>query len=457
MFNIVIVVDRYNKIFPWEKIPLEYIEQVKDYYNQLGQCITLSGRNAYTMITQHMETKLNIVTDKSLVFGKNIAFDTIWKCLEYCSSLNEDIYIIGDQQEFEWFINAKLINQEHIIQLPIRIEQLNGQPLYLNGQPVNQSVNQSVNLVYRHIGHYLDERYINGITVIRYMTRNYEELAIIDLFKELLVGNSRSDRTMVGTISLFGRQLKFDLTNGQFPLMTSRKMFLRGIFEELMFYLRGQTNNKILEEKKITVWSANTTREFLDKRGLHDLPEGDMGHSYGFSFRHFGAEYINCLTDYTGKGFDQLEWLINEIKTNPTSRRLRISLWEPNHAHRAALPPCLEQYQFYVHDGYLSCMMTQRSSDVGLAGGWNIATGALFTILLAKVTDLQPKELIWNIGDIHVYQNGIQALIEQITKPVYIFPKLLIKNKKNITDYEYQDLTLLCYRHGPNIKFPMNA
>jgi thymidylate synthase len=278
--------------------------------------------------------------------------------------------------------------------------------------------------------------------------------------KILDTGYPSDDRTGTGTISLFGERLEFDLSNNKFPLVTTRRMFLRGIFEELMLYIRGQTDNNILAEKKINVWTPNTTREFLDKRGLHQLPTGDMGHSYGFSFRHFGGEYIDCRTDYKGVGYDQLTELIKEIKVNPCSRRLIISLWEPNHMHKAALPPCLYNYQFYVRGEKLSCMMTQRSSDQFMAGGWNVATGALLTIMIAHVCKLSPDRLVWNIGDAHIYNNLIDQVKEQISRIPYQFPYLLLKDASDITDiqqFEYKNIDLCGYRSHSAISGVMSV
>ena len=149
-------------------------------------------------------------------------------------------------------------------------------------------------------------------------------------------GIERNDRTNVGTISQFGLTLKYDLKD-TFPASTSKKMFLRAVFEELMLYLRGQTDNQILNDKKINIWNGNTSREFLDKRGLNKYPKGDMGETYGFNFRHFGGEYVNCKTNYSSKnGYDQLKYVIETIKKDPTSRRIIINLWNPKTLHKAA-------------------------------------------------------------------------------------------------------------------------
>lgn len=272
----------------------------------------------------------------------------------------------------------------------------------------------------------------------------------------LLTTTPRKNRTSSNTLNIFGRSLRFDVSKS-FPLLTTRKMFFRGIFEELMFFIRGQTDSKILEEKNIAIWKANTTKEFLQSRNL-PYNEGDMGHTYGFSLRNFGAKYIDCNTEPFPRGFDQLQYVINEIKTNPTSRRLVISLWEPNHFEDATLPPCLYGYQFYVEDDELSCIATQRSSDIVVAGGWNIAFSSLFLVLIASVTNLKPKNLIWNVGDIHIYENNIEAANEQLSRKCYEFPTLkLIDPPKDITKFEFNNLKLENYNCHPKINLQMNA
>jgi len=330
-----------------------------------------------------------------------------------------------------------------------------------NDNCINKIINKLDNILYELDD--LDENNNNNkidekCRVKVYKNINDEENDVLNTFNFVLMSNEKPDRTGIGTLSSFGHTLYFSLNNNTFPLITTRNIWLKGLFEEFMLYLRGQTNSKILEAKGVNVWKGNTTRDFLDKRGLQHLPEGDMGSSYGFLFRHFGAKYIDCNTDYKGQGFDQLEWLINEIKTNPDSRRLIINLWDPSQINNMALPPCLYQYQFYVNNNTISCMATQRSSDIMTALGWNIAQISLFTILLGSICNLKPKYIIWNGADVHIYNNLIDQAKKQIKRSPYLFPKLYIKNiKKNITDYEFDDLELINYTPHSKIDVIMNV
>ena len=303
-------------------------------------------------------------------------------------------------------------------------------------------------LVYSHINK------VNGFYV------NKEEKQYSDLIHNIIYnGLERNDRTNVGTLSLFGPSLlKFDISD-TFPLCTLKKAFFRAVFEELMLYLRGQTDNKILNDKKIHIWDGNTSREFLDSRNLKHLPEGDMGETYGFNMRNYGGKYVNCKIKHTN-GFDQLKYVINEIKNNPHSRRILINLWNPSTLHNAALPSCLHQYQFYVDtkNKKLNLQIYLRSSDVFLANNWNTCTGALFVYLLCNLEDINLKPGFINVvcGDAHIYKNHIDLAKQMLSRSSYPYPKLIVKNKKkNIEDFSYDDLVLIDYKSHPNIKAPM--
>jgi dihydrofolate reductase/thymidylate synthase len=273
-------------------------------------------------------------------------------------------------------------------------------------------------------------------------------------------GIESDDRTGVGTLSKFGMRFEYDLGEG-FPLLTTKRIFVRAVFEELMLYLRGQTDNKILIEKGIHIWDGNTSKEFLAKRNLSHYPEGDMGETYGFNFRHFGGTYVNCETKYDGNnGFDQLAYVIDLIKNDPKSRRIIINLWNSNTLAKAALPSCLCQYQFYVDTKAkkLNLQIYIRSSDFFLANNWNTCTGAFFVHMLCNLNgiDLVPGKVIVVTGDTHIYKTHIEGVKENLKRFPRPLPKLeILKKCDSIEEFEWTDIKLIGYLPYPNIKAEM--
>lgn len=273
-------------------------------------------------------------------------------------------------------------------------------------------------------------------------------------------GVKNVDRTGVGTLSKFGLRFEYNLKEG-FPALTTKRIFLRGVFEELMMYLRGQTDNNYLKEKGINIWDGNTSREFLDKRGLTEYPEGDMGETYGFNFRHFGGEYVNCRESNTdNNGFDQLSYVINLIKTDPSSRRIIINLWNPKTLHRAALPSCLCQYQFYVNSekNELDLQIYIRSSDFFLANNWNTCTGAFFVHMLCNLEgiNLTPGRVVVVTGDTHLYLTHLDGVNQNLERDVRPMPLLKIRERKNnIEDFTWEDMNIIGYYPQKNIKAQM--
>ncbi len=284
---------------------------------------------------------------------------------------------------------------------------------------------------------------------------NQEEQNYLNLINNILTnGNERSDRTGVGTKSIFGTQLRFSLENDTLPLLTTKKVFFRGIVEELLFFLRGDTDTKKLEAKGINIWKGNTSREFLDKKGLLDLSEGDMGKGYGWQWRNFGGDNFNYV-----KGVDQIANVIKSLKEDPYSRRHIVSAWNPQQLNQMALPPCHAFFQFYVHNDELSCQWTQRSVDCGAGLPFNIASYGLLTHIIAKTVGLKAKEVIFSGGDTHCYLNHIDALKEQMKRVPNIFPTITINKKlTNIQDIEnlrFEDFELKNYNPYSAIKMEM--
>jgi len=274
----------------------------------------------------------------------------------------------------------------------------------------------------------------------------HEEYQYLILIREISEkGWTGDDRTGVGTVSVFGTSMRYDLRKS-FPLLTTKRTFFRGILEELLWFIKGDTNGNHLSEKGVKIWDGNGTREFLDKRGLKHREVGDLGPVYGFQWRHFGAKYVDMHADYTGQGVDQLAECIDKIKNNPTDRRILLSAWNPADLNEMALPPCHMFCQFYVANGELSCLMYQRSADMGLGVPFNIASYALLTCMMAQVCDLKPGEFIHNMGNTHVYSNHIEPLKQQLERTPRPFPVLRINpDVKDIDSFKTSDFELLGY------------
>jgi dihydrofolate reductase / thymidylate synthase len=240
-------------------------------------------------------------------------------------------------------------------------------------------------------------------------------------------GEPRADRTAVGTRALFASKLnllEFPLDGNQWPLLTTKRMAWKSIVEELLWFLHGCTDSKVLEARGVRIWSGNGSREFLDARGLVHNRDGDLGPVYGFQWRHFGAKYITADADYTGHGVDQVAALVDGLRRDPAGRRHILSAWNPADLPKMALPPCHMLSQFWVGADGLHCMMIQRSGDLGLGVPFNVASYALLTRLVAAAVGVRAARLSIMIGDAHVYNNHVDALRTQLGRDPHSFPVL---------------------------------
>jgi len=292
------------------------------------------------------------------------------------------------------------------------------------------------------------------------MTERHEEQQYIDLIRDILEnGVERTDRTGTGTLSVFGRTMRFSLRNNQFPLFTTKRTFWRGIAEELLWFISGSTNCKELHDKKVNIWDSNVSRETLDKLGFTERPEWDLGPGYGYQWRSaFSGEYKDMNTDYKGQGIDQLKNVIHSIKNNPNGRRHIVCSWNCKDVPNMSLPPCHILFQLYVANGKLSLCMYQRSCDMGLGVPFNIGSYALLTRLIAHVCGLEAEEFVWMGGDVHVYLNHVDALKEQIQRNPLPFPTLEINPLKTDIDcFTFQDFKLENYKSHSPIKMKMST
>lgn len=280
-----------------------------------------------------------------------------------------------------------------------------------------------------------------------------EEEGYLDLLEEILQeGDYRKGRNG-GTSSLFGKTLTFNLKN-EFPLLTTKRVFFRGVVEELLFFLRGDTNTKILENNKINIWKGNTSKEFLESRNL-PYQEGDMGPMYGFNWLHFGTEYNGCDYDYKGEGMNQLEKVIRLLKEDPFSRRIMMTTYNPLCAEEGVLYPCHGIVtQFYIREEnnikYLSCCTYLRSNDMFLGSPFNIASYALLTYLICKKLggEYQPEKLVMQIGDAHIYESHFEKCKEQISRreEIFPFPQITIDDFDDWKDLTFQHFHLINYQ-----------
>lgn len=283
------------------------------------------------------------------------------------------------------------------------------------------------------------------------------ELQYINLIKHILKnGISKDDRTGIGTLSIFSYNMTFNLRES-FPLLTTKKVYWKGVVEELLWFISGSTDSNVLKEKGVRIWEGNSSREFLDSRGLSHYDQGDIGAGYGFQWRHFGAKYTNMYDSYEGKGIDQLKDVIYKIKNTPDDRRIIMSAWNPTDLDKMALPPCHIFVQFWVDSNKkeLHSQMYQRSCDVGLGVPFNIASYALLTCIIAKLCDLTPGDFHYCMGDTHIYKNHIDAIKLQITRDPYDFPKINIKDITDIDNIKFDDIELIDYKYYENIKMNM--
>lgn len=277
-----------------------------------------------------------------------------------------------------------------------------------------------------------------------------------DLLKNILEnGVLKQNRTGIDTLSIFSPSIRHDMTTG-FPLLTTKKMFFRGIVEEILFFLRGDTNTKILEDKGINIWKGNTSREFLDKQGLTSLPEGDIGCAYSFQWRNFNGQHSNIpATQNNSSGFDQIKDVYTKLTTNPTDRRIIISAWNPAQTKYMALPPCHILYIFYtnVEKKELSCHLTIRSNDIFLGWAFNFAELALLNLIFAKAIGYTAKEICMTSVDAHLYVNHIEQSKEQLSRSLLPLPTVNINKSINsfddIMSLRYEDFELKNYNpHG---------
>lgn len=290
---------------------------------------------------------------------------------------------------------------------------------------------------------------MNSNTMNHNALSNKNEQAYLNLLQQVLSeGTEKGDRTGTGTLSHFGAQLRFDLASG-FPLLTTKKVHFKSIVYELLWFLSGSTHVDYLQKNGVRIWNEWATAE---QTARFNRPEGDLGPVYGHQWRNYGASKLEDGS-YNSDGVDQIAQVVEQIKSNPNSRRLIVSGWNPGEAEQVALPPCHTLFQFFVADNKLSCQLYQRSADLFLGVPFNIASYALLTHMVAQVCGLDVGEFIWTGGDCHIYQNHREQVELQLTRSLYQLPTLTLNpDVSDIFAFTYEDISVDGYESHPAIK-----
>ena len=285
----------------------------------------------------------------------------------------------------------------------------------------------------------------------------HEENQYLNLIESILNDGELVKGRNGNTLTGFGAAMTFDLSKGCIPFLTTKQLAWKTCAKELFWFIKGCTDNQELKNQNVKIWNENSSRDYLDSIGLFDRSENDLGPVYGFQWRNFNATYRTCKDNYTGEGVDQLYEIIKALKDpeKKYSRRLILTAWNPCQLDEMALPPCHLLAQFNVIKNRLSCTMYQRSCDLGLGVPFNIASYSILTILISKITDLDLGEFNYYLGNVHIYDDHIEELKEQIKRTPKPFPTLDILKKDNIEDYNLDDLKINNYVYHPKIKMEM--
>ncbi len=401
----------------------------------LRQLISNLGVVATTCIDQHMHTAF---ADLRIHPASSIN-----DILTMSINNNQLIYVMADNNIINEMIDryAYLCDKVHIIH-------------FKHQYHTNIQFHYDELEKYDIISDYISQIECSQIEFIETVKLNvsHSEQQYLNLLSKILTQPDKPDRTGTGTKSMFGCMMEFDLREG-FPLFTTKYTWFDGIKKELLFFISGKTNTKILEQQGVNIWKGNTNKEYLKAHGL-EWKEGDMGASYGHQWRHAGAEYKGCDYDYNGIGIDQLKNTIERLKNDPFGRRHVISAWNVVDIDKMVLPPCHCIFQFYVdvdvktnNPTYLDCCLYQRSADMFLGIPFNVASYALLLSIIGKLTNLIPRKFIHMIGDAHIYNNHINSVKTQIDRTPYPFPTLHISDTlTNINSINLSDIWIENYK-----------
>lgn len=440
-FDIIVAVDRQNGIGKNNAMPWYDSEDLKRFRQITTSHIIIMGRKTYESISKPLPHRINVIVSRTLAKFDN--YPNVYVCPSFEEALLTatnlkkvfdrtnyiKIFVIGGQQIFNEAIGkyGGLCDRQLITLISDKDKSYDCDIFY----PLD-------------LQDYLFTKY-NSLPL------KFGEQDYLRLLRKCINRPLRDNRTDVQTRSLFGESLTFDLLTS-FPLLTTKRIMWSSVVDELLFFIRGNTN---VNDMKTKIWQGNTSRDFLDKRGLTFYPEGEMGPMYPFQWRHAGAK-LDKFGQRLDEGFDQLADLIKNIQLDPMSRRHLLCNWDSSNISRMVLAPCHVTYQLYVEDSYIDAIMYQRSADIFLGVPFNIASYALLTYIIGKLTNLIPRRLTINFGDVHIYDNHVNSAIKQLSRTPYKLPTCVISNDLyNIDDITETDIQLIDYICHPGIKAAM--
>lgn len=439
MFNIIACSTKSFGIGKNGNLPWHISEELKLFKKITLNNILLIGRKTMDNIKPLKNRNVFVLTRNTLLFE-----EALEKAIVLAKNENKKIFVAGGGQiykkAFEYGIKNKRIDT-----------------IYLSILKEEYECDTFIDVPFFKVQNKYEYDEFYHYELIPKLTQENEYLSLL---KDVMDnGIEKKGRNGI-TKSLFGKTIKFNLQDN-FPLLTTKKMFFRGVVEELLFFIRGDTDSKKLEDKRIRIWNGNTNREFLDKLGKTDRKEGVMGPMYGYQWRNFNAPYDEKNAKCFQKGLDQLKEVIHQIKNEPHSRRILLTDFNPLQAKDGVLYPCHSIIiQFYVIDGYLDMFCYNRSSDLFHGLPFNIASSSLFLSLIAMITNLKPRNFILSIGDAHIYESHYDSVYEQLSRFPYKLPKLSIKNVSSLEDIEnmsYSDFKIEDYEYHSSIKAKMVA
>ena len=432
-----------------------------NHYDSLVEQIKINDEKLDLMVYKTFDNFYNQLVEGNIVFEKE----------EYKDQ--KDIFIIGGAYLYTYVYDNYDINiiYETITDIRISIEDYikdRNKITYFNRViddkkfiKINSKEDEGeINLNMGHKGSKKMNGYYQINTYQNKDEANIQEIEYLKLLKYIYNDGVHKDSRNSRVISIFSPpQMRFDLREG-FPLLTTKRVAWKTVLRELLWFISGSTDNKVLQEKKVRIWDGNSKKSYLETRGLGHYNEGELGPIYGFQWRHFGAEYKGIDHDYTGEGVDQLNSIINLIKNDPGSRRIIMNSWNAKDLEKMALPPCHVMVQFSVDtiEGCIDAKLTQRSGDMFLGVPFNIASYAFLLHIIGNITGYIPRYFIHDIGDAHIYCNHRDAINKQIERTTYKFPSLKIKRKLvTIDDLDENDFDIINYKHHGVIKADMVA